>query len=870
MPRDASGSSSPELLAELSPGLLATIDAEGRVLFANRAWRELLGREVDEPLEIELVHPDDRRRVEELLQEAGPGRDSLAIECRVKTGDGNWCWVDWRVRSEQGCWYLAGHDMTEQREAIADSTASEARMAHAQQVVGVGSFEVDLQNGKVVWSDEQFRVFGLEPGSIDVTRETILTFLHPVDRERVDALWSRAVQDQRADSAVDFRIQRADGAERIVQAKTMTVDNGRPRLMGTLQDVTEHRRAQQALEASERRYRALVEQVPAIVYTAALGAEGSWDFVSSHVERMLGYSMHEWTENASLWVASIHPDDRENALEEESALAEPGDQLLSEYRMIARDGSVVHVRDEATVILTDDGELRLQGVALDVTEAKEAEEALRASEEQYRLLVETSNDVIFSLDADNRLTFVNGAASRVLGFTPEEMIGRPFTDFQSEEASAESAERAVQLRDGASLFDYESHVIDKSGSRVDVVVNAVLVKDPDGSTGIVGTMRDVTEARRAAASIKEHQERTQAIIDNSPLAIFVKDREHRYLLANREVEDMFGFQRGETVGKLDADVMPPESVEVVRAHDAQVFDTGAGLEAEEIIPRNGSDRTMMVHKFPLRDADGEVYALCGIATDVTEHRAREESLRSKVEWSFRIREAIENDRLTLFTQPIVDLKSGEIAQEELLLRMLAEDGGELILPGDFLPPAERFGLAPAIDRWVVKRAVRLARDHRIEVNLSGHSMSDHQLPDFIETELSDSGADPSNLIFEITETAAAHDMVQARVLAHRLTALGCGFALDDFGTGYGSFTYLKHLPLSYLKIDMDFVRNIAEDPADRQVVMAIVDVARTFNIKTIAEGVESQETLELLGELGVDLVQGYHLGRPAPVESAGS
>jgi len=170
----------------------------------------------------------------------------------------------------------------------------------------------------------------------------------------------------------------------------------------------------------------------------------------------------------------------------------------------------------------------------------------------------------------------------------------------------------------------------------------------------------------------------------------------------------------------------------------------------------------------------------------------------------------------------------------------------------------------------VERAVGLARDRRIEVNLSGQSIGDEGLPEFIEAQLARTGADPSNLVFEITETAAAHDLVQARALADRLTALGCGFALDDFGTGYGSFTYLKHLPVSYLKIDMDFVRNIADDPSDRQVVKAIVDVARNFGIKTIAEGVESQVTLELLRGFGVDLVQGYHLGRPAPVETSGS
>ena len=863
---EASDRSSAELLAELSPGLLAALDGEGRLLFANRSFRELLdlGSESQESMDMGFVHPDDREELSAAIAGAGPGEE-LSHECRVRTRDLGWRWVDWRLRHEDGRWYAAGQDVTERHSALADFAESALQLAYAQQVVGIGSFDVDLDSGRVSWSDEQFRIFGLEPHSIEVDRETILNFLHPDDRTRIDALWSQAGKNGVGSSSIEFRIQRADGAERIVQARTNTVADGR-RIVGTLQDVTEHRRAQQALEASEHRYRALVEQVPAIVYTAGLGPEGIWDFVSPQVERMLGYSMLDWTKNAALWMATIHPDDRERVLAEEEHLTGPGDQLLSEYRMIARDGRVVQVRDEATVIENEDGELRLQGVVLDVTQAKEAEQALKDSEEQYRLLVETSNDVIFSLDVENHLTFVNEASAAVLGYSPEEMIGRSITDFQAPDAAAAAAEKTDELREVGRLFNYEARVLHRDGSERDVIVNAALIGEADERQEIVGTLRDVTEAKHAAAAIREQQEQTQAIIDNSPMAIFAKSLDSRYLLANREVEDLFGVERGSLVGKLDSDVMPADAAEALREHDAQVFESGAAIEAEEVIPKNGADRTFMVHKFPLRDADGEIYALCGIAADITERKAREDALRAKVEWSFRIRQAIENDRLTLFTQPIVDLKSGEIAQEELLLRMLGDDGEELIMPSAFLPPAERFGLAPAIDRWVVERAVKLARDRRIEVNLSGQSIGDRDLPEFIEAQLEATGAPASNLVFEITETAAAHDLVQARALADRLIALGCGFALDDFGTGYGSFTYLKHLPVSYLKIDMDFVRNIAEDTSDRQVVKAIVDVARNFGIKTIAEGVESELTLELLAGFGVDLVQGYLLGRPAPIE----
>ena len=138
--------------------------------------------------------------------------------------------------------------------------------------------------------------------------------------------------------------------------------------------------------------------------------------------------------------------------------------------------------------------------------------------------------------------------------------------------------------------------------------------------------------------------------------------------------------------------------------------------------------------------------------------------------------------------------------------------------------------------------------------------------DYIEQELERAGADPSHLVFEITETAAAQDLGQARRLAERLADVGCGFALDDFGTGYGSFTYLKHLPVSYIKVDTEFVRDLRADSPDRQVVSAIVDVARNFGIETIAEGVESQATLECLDALGVDYAQGFHIGQPVELK----
>jgi PAS domain S-box-containing protein len=604
------------------------------------------------------------------------------------------------------------------------------------------------------------------------------------------------------------------------------------------------------------------------VYTAAIGAEGEWEFVSPHIERMLGYPVHEWTANSAQWYSVIHPEDRERVIAEESRLSAPGEQLSVAYRMVAEDGRIVHVHDEATVIVNERGQLRLQGVLLDVTARHAAEEALAESEERYRNIVETSQDMIWALDGENRFTFVNDAVRTIYGYEPDEMIGRPFTDFQTPEAAARDLEVADDLKAGRPYFAYETEHVRKDGEPVSLSFNAVPARDAEGNVlSITGTARDITAAKRHEAELRAHHEQLQAIIDNLPMRIFAKDRELRYLFVNREHEELFGLEQGEMIGQTDERIVPPEIAEERKSNDRRVLQTGAPVEVEEVIPKAGGDRVFMVRKFPLRGPDGEIRGLCGTAIDITERKAREDALRAKVEWSFRIRQAIADDRLVLHSQPIVDIATGEKVQEELLVRMVPEDGDGLIMPNDFLPPAERFGLAPAIDRWVVARAVRLARDQRVEVNLSAQSLGDSALTEFIEAQLRASGADPANLVFEITETAAASDLVHAGKLAERLVELGCGFALDDFGTGYGSFTYLKRLPVSYIKIDMEFVRNVVTDASDRQVVKAIVDVARNFDIATIAEGVESQGTLEHLAALGVDFAQGYHLGRPAPIAS---
>jgi EAL domain-containing protein (putative c-di-GMP-specific phosphodiesterase class I) len=203
---------------------------------------------------------------------------------------------------------------------------------------------------------------------------------------------------------------------------------------------------------------------------------------------------------------------------------------------------------------------------------------------------------------------------------------------------------------------------------------------------------------------------------------------------------------------------------------------------------------------------------------------------------------------------------------------MVDEHGELIPPGVFLYIAERIGLIGEIDRWVLRDAIgllgreqRRGTDIRLEVNLSGISITDDDLPGVIADELEAAGADAHGLCIEVTETAAIVNVQQAKSFAAQLTELGCEFALDDFGAGFASFYYLKHLAFDYLKIDGEFIQNMVEDPTDRLVVQSLVNIANGLNKATIAEFVGDRETLELLRSYGVDYAQGFHVGKPKPL-----
>jgi EAL domain-containing protein (putative c-di-GMP-specific phosphodiesterase class I) len=231
------------------------------------------------------------------------------------------------------------------------------------------------------------------------------------------------------------------------------------------------------------------------------------------------------------------------------------------------------------------------------------------------------------------------------------------------------------------------------------------------------------------------------------------------------------------------------------------------------------------------------------------------------------------ERLVLYAQPIVGPDDGGMRTFELLIRMRGEDVS-LVLPAEIIPTAERLGLIRDIDRWVARRAIRLLalaqgqnQDVQFSINLSGCAFSDNTLLDLIRDEFETTCASPERLIIEITETTTIANMEGARRFISALQEIGCRFSIDDFGSAASSFYYLKHLPVDFLKIDGSLVTGLAADSSDAHFVHAIVEMCRGLNIRTVAEYVENEKVLDAVSAAGVDFVQGYHLGRPEPLDS---
>ena len=376
----------------------------------------------------------------------------------------------------------------------------------------------------------------------------------------------------------------------------------------------------------------------------------------------------------------------------------------------------------------------------------------------------------------------------------------------------------------------------------------------------------VRAARRSLA-ITDSVDEGIFIVDPMGLLTFINPAALR-LLGYQSERDLIGRNHHEAFHRTRPDGTP---YPIEDCPLPTVIRTGQPIHLDEegFWRKDGTALPVSLSASPIKlsEGTGKVVVFSDITAQVAE-RERLRSQASQVIWFDRVREALEQGRLVLYGQPILDLTSRVVARHELLLRMLSPTG-EVIAPGEFLPVAEKYGLIAEIDHWVISEALRLAATgSRVAVNISADVGRPAEVLAHIERELTRTGAPAENLTFELTETAIMLDPEAGRRFAERLVALGCSLSIDDFGTGFGSLTYLRQLPVSEVKIDVQFVRDMASSEMDQKVVQGVVQIARSLGKTTVAEGVEDERTLELLRDYGVDYAQGYHIGRPEPFAPA--
>jgi PAS domain S-box-containing protein len=462
----------------------------------------------------------------------------------------------------------------------------------------------------------------------------------------------------------------------------------------------------------------------------------------------------------------------------------------------------------------------------------------------------------------------NSGAEALYGWTGAEAVGRNARELiVPEDASAAEQLAAKLASDGR--WDGELLVRRRDGSLFTVYVRNRLVLDEQGApAAIVGVAVDISAHVAAETELAQSRDYAQAVTECMGEGLFTTDLHGHVTYVNRAAQAMLGGpDSSELVGELvhtaagDGASQPFDNSPIARALSSE---SAVRIDDDRLRVGDGRELPVAYTASPYHTDDG-LQGCVVIFQDISErkHRERDRQRDSETLATInRVEQAILDDRFVLYAQPIVDLRTRRAVQHELLLRMCEPDGS-IVAPGEFLPVAEQYALIGEIDWWVIKRATQLAGEGcPVQLNVSARSVCDPDVLEHVERSIEQCAVSAGLLVFEITETAIVEDEQAVRTFATRVQALGCKVALDDFGTGYGSLTYLKQIPVDYLKIDIEFVRDLARNSASRHVVQALVALAKDFGVQTVGEGVEDAETLELLASLGVDYAQGFHIARP--------
>jgi diguanylate cyclase (GGDEF)-like protein/PAS domain S-box-containing protein len=812
------------LLARHAGDLIARHDADGRIIYAAGGSEALLGVAPQQMVGFwaaDVCHPDDAQTVRDAHELVRQGA-ATTVSYRVRhLVDGHELWLESTVQpifGADGAFIeavtttrdISARKATEQRLRDAEEHALRQHelLAEAQDMAHLGSWAMDVRTGESWWSSGLFRIFGMAPTESPRYADHARC-IHPEDVAAVTAALQQAA-DAGAPFEITYRVRRPDGAQRIMHGRGARADrdeDGRVRrIWGTTQDVTDLHALEAGRREAEARFRTAFEHAPIGISVVALrgDAVGQWLSVNPAMGEMLGWPREELIDEPLK--SFIHPEDRWISRGSLVGLARGDQERISvECRLLHRDGTVLWTLVTAAAVRDTQGTPRHAVLqVVDITERKHVE---------GRLQHLADHDPLTGLL--NRRRF-EAELDRVLA--EAERYGRPGALLVLDLDGFKYVNDTLGHRAGDELIARLSTTL-----RAELRESDVIARLGGDEFGVILPESSSEQAAAVADKLLRAVRRDGVVAD---------DARHARVTAS--------------IGMA-------------------AFDGGDGLGAEELLVE--ADIAMYDAKEAGRNrATAHERVETGSGRNV-----------SRLSWLERIRRALDEDRFELHAQPIVALAGDdedEVPAFELLLRMRS-DAGDLVPPATFLPIAERFDLIQAIDRWVVARAVRLLRrehaDGRpvtLSVNVSGRTMGDAAFAGWLEALLTREPVPAQRLIVEITETAAIVNIESARALAETLRRLGCLLALDDFGAGFASFNYLKHLEFDVLKIDGEFVQGLNENPTDRLVVEAVVAIARGLGTPSLAEFVADSETLDAVRALGVDYAQGFHLGRPAPVEEA--
>jgi len=914
------------------PDAVLLLDERARIVLANAhavhlfgfATVELLAKPIQAliPAGLDLASA----RWNELFAPAParPAPAALALDGLHKDGAALSLEVNLRPLATDGrrLALCAIRDVTEHRRVQADIARSETRLNEAQRIAKIGSWELEVANNRHWWSDELYRMVGLDPASAADPFPLFLERIHLDDRQRLLEGSELAMQGHAAPVA-DIRVILPDGVEKVLQSRgevTFDAERRPVRMFGTLQDITERKAFQTALHLTDIRYREAQRIAKIGNWEWNLVTNQSW--WSEELYRILEEDPATYEASLESFMRKVHPDDHAvlahdptNVSPDPGAYARP-----MEVRIVTSSGRTKVVEQLVEVRKDEQGRpVAVFGTIHDVTERRALENRLRESENRYASTVELAAVGIAHVEAGGRFAWTNGKLREMLGYTSHEIEKLTIWDVShKDDLHVTDADRARLHEGEIPSLHAEKRYLRRDGAVIWVRITSALRRDAEGVPLYdVSIVEDITDRKLAEERVQylaTHDELTGLpnravfgeLLDHAIESAQRHDRRCAVLFIDLDrfkiVNDSLGHEAGDLLlkemsGRLGGCMRQSDVLARLGGDEFVVLleDLGDGDDVADVAKKVLSSVLVPVE---IMGHECRITASVGIAiypadardaqtlmkhADMAMYLAKEEGKNNYQFYSMHsspmsverlvlethLARALERKEFTVQYQPKVDIQSGAIKGAEALLRWWNPEVGT-VSPTQFIPVAEDSGLIVAIGKWVLETACEqnVAWQRRglpkivMSVNMSPRQFKDPALLDDIAEVLARTGMAPELLELEITESMIMHNVDLAASKAEAIRKLGVRLAIDDFGTGYSSLSQLKRFPIDTLKVDRSFVRDIPHNAEDKAITEAIIALGKALGVTVVAEGVETAQQHEFLRLNACDEMQGFYFSRP--------